>query len=327
MMRVVVGVVERGSCAARRRRGWRAADVVDRRDERRQRRRAVPVARSCSSYFSECRYSSLVSRRRLVLAQLVAAVDAVGRRQRGRQHEPQPERGRRAVAQRAARGCRACWARSWAACSRRSGRGRARSRYSLELPLARAPREVRVALAEADLGQLGHHLRPGERLGEEEHVGVLGAAPRGSPTPRTRTAWCAGCRRGRCARRGRSSSRGSSLHASHSASRSPSVVGPEVDRVDVLVLLRRVLGVRDRAVGPVVEPLGVLADPGVIGRALERVVERDLHAEVAGRLHEGVEVVEGAELGVEGSIRAMAAGLKTASHSPPSAPKAFCGAK
>ena len=52
-----------------------------------------------------------------------------------------------------------------------------------------------------------------------------------------------------------------SRHASHSAARSASVVRPEVDRVDVLVLLGRVLGVPDRAVGPVVEPLGMLGAP------------------------------------------------------------------
>ena len=79
-------------------------------------------------------------------------------------------------------------------------------------------------------------------------------------------------------RRDRSSDRG--CPCTPATEREPvAVVGrPEVDRVDVLVLLRRVLGVADRAVGPVVEPLGVLGDPRVVGRALERVVERDLHA-------------------------------------------------
>ena len=55
-------------------------------------------------------------------------------------------------------------------------------------------------------------------------------------------------------------------------------IGPEVDRIDVLVLLRRVLGVGDRAVGTVVEPLGMLVHPGVVGRALQGVVEGHLHA-------------------------------------------------
>ena len=52
----------------------------------------------------------------------------------------------------------------------------------------------------------------------------------------------------------------------------------EVQRVDVLVLLRRVLRVRDRAVGPRGEPLRVRGHPRVVGRALQRDVERHLHA-------------------------------------------------
>ena len=56
----------------------------------------------------------------------------------------------------------------------------------------------------------------------------------------------------------------------------------EVERVDVLVLLRRVLRVRDRAVGPGGEPLRVLDDPGVVRRGVQRQVERDLHAQLAG---------------------------------------------
>ena len=47
----------------------------------------------------------------------------------------------------------------------------------------------------------------------------------------------------------------------------------EVDRVDVLVLLRRVLGVPDGAVGELGEPVGMLGDPRVIGGGLQREVE------------------------------------------------------
>ena len=76
----------------------------------------------------------------------------------------------------------------------------------LELPLLVAPGEVRVGLVEADPGQRLHHRRPGERLGEEQHVGV-GLADLGEqPLPERRPAWCAGCRRGRSGRRGPSSS-------------------------------------------------------------------------------------------------------------------------
>ena len=55
----------------------------------------------------------------------------------------------------------------------------------------------------------------------------------------------------------------------------------EVERVDVLVFLGRVLGVLHRAVGPRAEPLGMLAHVRMVGRALEGDVERDLDAVLA----------------------------------------------
>jgi hypothetical protein len=82
----------------------------------------------------------------------------------------------------------------------------------------------------------------------------------------------------------------------------PGRVVVEVDRVDVLVLLRRVLRVRDRAVGADGEPLGVLGHPRVVGGALQREVERDLHPEVPGAVDERVEVVDGAELRLDGVV-------------------------
>ena len=144
-----------------------------------------------------------------------------------------------------------------------------------QLPRGVAPGEVGVGLAEAELGQALHDPGPGEGLGQEDHVGVLAPGPRPSATPRRRRAWCGGCRPGRSARPRRSSSERRPCSAVHSAS---PVGGVEVDRVDVLVPLRRVLGELDRAVGPVAEPLGVLGDPGVVGRALEGEVQRDLEA-------------------------------------------------
>ena len=90
-----------------------------------------------------------------------------------------------------------------------------------------------------------------------------------------------------------------------SAQRALPVGALEVDRVDVLVLLGRVLGVLDRAVGPVPEPLGVLADVGVVGRALEGDVQGDLDAQLAGLGHQAVEVLERPELGVDGLVSAL----------------------
>ena len=63
----------------------------------------------------------------------------------------------------------------------------------------------------------------------------------------------------------------------------PVAVVVEVERVDVLVLLGRILRVRDRAVGQDGEPVGMLFGPRVIGCALQREVDRDLQAELRGR--------------------------------------------
>ena len=75
--------------------------------------------------------------------------------------------------------------------------------------------------------------------------------------PRTGSAWCAGCRRGRSSRRARSRPRRSASTRATSGSRAAGILAGEIDRVDVLVLLRRVLGVLDGAVRRVAEPLGV----------------------------------------------------------------------
>src|SRR4029434_125777 len=70
------------------------------------------------------------------------------------------------------------------------------------------------------------------------------------------------------------------------------VCAVEVERVDVLILLRRVLGVVYRSVGAMLDPFGVLAAPRMIGRGLERDVERHLEAEVIGRGDEAIEVLD-----------------------------------
>ena len=53
----------------------------------------------------------------------------------------------------------------------------------------------------------------------------------------------------------------------------------EVEVVDVLVLLRRVLRVLQRPVRPVHEPLGVRVEPGVVGRAVQGEIEREIDPE------------------------------------------------
>src|SRR5207247_6099678 len=76
---------------------------------------------------------------------------------------------------------------------------------------------------------------------------------------------------------------------------------------DVLIALGRILGVLDRPVGPVLEPLRMLGQPRVVGRALDREVERDLEPGLGGLLDEAVEVGERAEGGMDGSVAALLA--------------------
>ena len=56
-------------------------------------------------------------------------------------------------------------------------------------------------------------------------------------------------------------------------------VGVEVDRIYILIFLRRVFGERDGAVRLVPEPVRMSLDPRVIGRALQGEIERYLQSE------------------------------------------------
>src|SRR3546814_4284836 len=72
-----------------------------------------------------------------------------------------------------------------------------------------------------------------------------------------------------------------------------------------LVLLRRILGELDGAVGAPVEPLRVLLDPGMVGRALDGEVEGDLQPVLGGRVRQAGEVVEVAELRMDRVVAAF----------------------
>src|SRR5690625_2611306 len=76
----------------------------------------------------------------------------------------------------------------------------------------------------------------------------------------------------------------------------------EIEWIDVLVLLRRVLRILDRAVRPDKEPLGVLGHPRMVRGCLEREVERNLEIMLRRRFHEGIEVLEGTETRLDGIV-------------------------
>ena len=83
------------------------------------------------------------------------------------------------------------------------------------------------------------------------------------------------------------------------------VLGLEVDVVDVLVFLGRVLRVLERPVRAAVEPLGMLLQPRVIRRALDREVERDLDPRRPRRGDQRVEVLPRAEVRVQRVVAAL----------------------
>ena len=172
-----------------------------------------------------------------------------------------------------------------------------------QLLLGVAPGEVGVGLREADLGEPVHHLRPGERLGEEDHVRMARAHLGDHPFPERQ-------------RLGVRIVDAEDAHAlarpeEHDvAQRGPQrrrAVAVEIDVDDVLIFLRRVLGVFDRAVRPPVEPVRMLLQPRMIGRALDREVERDLQPVLARRRDEAAEIVERAELGMDRVVAALVA--------------------
>ena len=82
-------------------------------------------------------------------------------------------------------------------------------------------------------------------------------------------------------------------------------LGFEVDRIDVLILLRRVLGVFDRAIRAMTEPLGVLLHPRVVGRALIGEVECHLESLAPGGRAERLEIVERAKPWIDRRMSAL----------------------
>ncbi len=169
-----------------------------------------------------------------------------------------------------------------------------------QLLLAVAPGEVRVRLLETDLRQGVHHGRPGERLRQEDHVRVPAVGLGDDPFPEHH-------------RFGVGIVHPEDPHpVVHPVPQDPDRlrdqavhVRVEGDGVDVLVLLGRVLGMGDGAVRAVVEPLRVLVDPGVVRRALQGEVQRHFQAQLRGPVHEAVEVLDGAQAGVDGVVAAL----------------------
>ena len=79
----------------------------------------------------------------------------------------------------------------------------------------------------------------------------------------------------------------------------------EIQRIDILILLRRILGILYRAVRTLAEPFRMLAHVGMIRRALKRDIERDLESVLFGFGHEPPEIFQRAEFGMNGLVTAF----------------------
>src|SRR5216683_3170380 len=172
-------------------------------------------------------------------------------------------------------------------------------RLVLEVP----PGEVGVRLVEAGLGQRLHHLGARERLGEEDGVRVAPLHLADHPLPE---------REGLGVRVVDAEDAHALLDPveEHGAQLRPERLarGPhpiEVD--DVLVPLGGVLGGLDGPVRAALEPLWVLLHVRVVGRALERDVERHLDPALGGALHEPAEVGQRAQLRMDRLVAALRA--------------------
>jgi hypothetical protein len=79
----------------------------------------------------------------------------------------------------------------------------------------------------------------------------------------------------------------------------------EIDIDDVLVFLRRILGVTDGAVGSPGKPAGMFGEPGMVGRALNGKIERELHSVLISRGDERTKILERSQFRMDGVVAAV----------------------
>ena len=64
----------------------------------------------------------------------------------------------------------------------------------------------------------------------------------------------------------------------------------EVQWINVLVFFGRILGVLDGSIRPLVKPLRMFVHIGMVGRTIDRKIERDLHAALANLVLKPIEI-------------------------------------
>ena len=127
------------------------------------------------------------------------------------------------------------------------------------------PGEIRVVLGEPNLGQAIEAWAAGERLGQENHFRVGFMHSGNQPFPEV--CWLGvGVIHAECAH----TMFDPVLHHAENFLVDALLIVVEVQGVNVLVFLRWVFCIGNRAVWQHGEPFGVLCGPGVIGGALQR---------------------------------------------------------
>ena len=145
--------------------------------------------------------------------------------------------------------CRACWATGW---PKELAHRRLRELGEIggDLLLAVAPRKVRVRLAEAELGQPVHDLGPREGLGEKDDFRMVALDLGNRPLPEGKGLGV----RIVDAEDGDARADPVDEDALQLFPQAAPVFALEIEGINVLIFLRRILGILNRAVGPLLEP-------------------------------------------------------------------------
>src|SRR5260370_4294482 len=85
----------------------------------------------------------------------------------------------------------------------------------------------------------------------------------------------------------------------------PRLVVLEIEWVDVLIFLRRILRILDGAVRPLTKPLRVRAYIRVVGGTLERDIERELDSVRFGSGQKPVKIIQRAQLRMDAGMAAF----------------------
>src|SRR4029077_20403789 len=135
------------------------------------------------------------------------------------------------------------------------------------------PGEIGVTLRETGFGECFHHLRPGERFGKKEHVRIFFADASYQVFPK----WDRFGVRIIDPKYAHTPLRPEKDDADHLRPELGPLFAPKIQWKNGLVLLRRIFGIFNGAIRSLVKPIRMFLNVRMIGRAVDREIESDLH--------------------------------------------------